>query len=120
MKRNLLTAIFLLSACWTFAANAPAPQSSPITARTSGMQKFPGYFDFYWDPSGGKIWLEISRFDQEFLYLDSLPQGVGSNDIGLDRGQIGDSRVVKFERIGPKVLLVQSNYAFRAEQGDVE
>ncbi|MGB0839355.1 MAG: zinc-dependent metalloprotease, partial [Chitinophagales bacterium] len=40
--------------------------------------------------------------------------GVGSNDIGLDRGQLGDTRIVKFERSGNKVLLVQPNYDYRA------
>ena len=74
----------------------------------------PGYFPLYYEEKTGKLYLEISRLSSEFLYVDSLPAGVGSNDIGLDRGQLGGSRVVKFERSGPKVLLVQPNYAFRA------
>lgn len=78
------------------------------------MKKYPGYFTFYWDETGGKIWLEIDKWESEFLYLISLPAGVGSNDIGLDRGQIGARRIVKFMRIGPKVLLIQPNYSYRA------
>ena len=58
--------------------------------------------------------MQISRFNREFLYQVSLPAGVGSNPIGLDRGQLGDSHVVFFERIGSKVLLVKPNYGFRA------
>src|SRR5262249_25090741 len=62
----------------------------------------------------GKMWLEVDKFEQEFLYLTGLPAGVGSNDLGLDRGQNGSTSIVRFERSGPKVLLVQRNYAFRA------
>ena len=63
------------------------------------------------------MWLEIARFDADFLYVDSLPAGLGSNDIGLDRGQLGRERVVRFIRSGPKVLLIESNLAFRAPEG---
>src|SRR5690606_5989590 len=56
----------------------------------------------------------------EFLYVNSLPAGIGSNDIGLDRGQLGDERIVKFERRGPKVLMIQPNYRFRAITNNVD
>ena len=74
------------------------------------MIKQTGFQTFYWDDKEGKIWLEIDKWDQEFIYINSLSQGIGSNDIGLDRGQIGGSRIVKFQRYGPKVLLVEPNY----------
>ncbi|MEK6566087.1 MAG: zinc-dependent metalloprotease, partial [Bacteroidota bacterium] len=54
----------------------------------------------------------------EFLYVNSLPAGVGSNDIGLDRGQLGQDRVVKFLRTGPRILLIQPNYSYRATSDD--
>ncbi|MCI0691815.1 zinc-dependent metalloprotease [candidate division KSB1 bacterium] len=78
------------------------------------MEKYAGYFTFYWEAKAGKIWLEIDKWDTEFLYVNSLPAGVGSNDIGLDRGQLDNERIVKFQRVGPKVLLIQPNYAYRA------
>ena len=78
------------------------------------MQAYHGYFDFYWDDSAGKIWLQINRLDSEFLYQTSLPSGLGSNDVGLDRGIMGHSYIVRFVRIGNKVLLVESNYGYRA------
>lgn len=78
------------------------------------MKLHPGFFPFYQDEKTGKIWLEIDRFDYEFLYVNALRTGVGSNDIGLDRGQIDDQRIVKFIRSGPKVLLIQPNYRYRA------
>ena len=81
---------------------------------TSEMKAYNGYFNFWWDETTGKIWLEIDKLDQEFLYVNSLPAGVGSNDIGLDRGQIGQQRVVKFVKSGPKILMVQPNYKYRA------
>ena len=64
--------------------------------------------------------LEIDRFNDEFLYVNSLPAGVGSNDLGMDRGQIGDTRIVKFVRIGNKVLLVQPNYNYRAVSNNAD
>ena len=66
----------------------------------------------------GRLYLEISRFDQELLYQTSLPAGLGSNPIGLDRGQLGATAVVTFQRVGPKVLLTQANYRFRALSED--
>jgi Met-zincin/Domain of unknown function (DUF5117) len=85
-----------------------------LIEKTAGMQRFPGYFPFYWDAKAGKIWLEIDKWNSEFLYVESLPAGIGSNDIGLDRGQLGQSYVVRFERTGPRVLLIASNYDYRA------
>jgi hypothetical protein len=85
-----------------------------ISGFTEGMEKHPGYFMFYWDEKKGKIWLEVDRLDEEILYYSSLKAGIGSNDIGLDKSQLGDTKVVKFSRIGPKVLLTQLNYGYRA------
>lgn len=80
------------------------------------QEHFEGFFNFFWDPAEGKIWLEIDkRWDQEFLYVNALSAGVGSNDIGLDRNQLGSDRIVKFIRSGPKLLLVELNYRYRAE-----
>jgi hypothetical protein len=105
----------VLAACLSAQPTAPAP--STITAKTAAMKRMPGYFPIYWEEKAGKLWLEIDRFDTEFLYVNSLPSGLGSNDIGLDRGQIGDSRIVRFLRSGPKILLVEPNYRFRAIGG---
>ncbi len=88
-----------------------------IAARTRGMEAHPGFFDFYWDADEGKLWLVIDKFEYEFLYLGALPQGVGSNEIGLDRGQFARGRIVKFVRSGPRVLLYQPNYAYRHTRG---
>ncbi|MFD2036768.1 zinc-dependent metalloprotease [Belliella marina] len=80
----------------------------------SKLNKKEGFFNFYLDDDKGKIYLEIEKLNQEFLYVNSLPAGVGSNDIGLDRGQLGRTRVVEFRKAGNKLLLVHVNYDFRA------
>jgi hypothetical protein len=85
-----------------------------IAEKTEGMEKIDGYFPVYWDTSEGTLWLEIPRLGTEVLYLTSLPTGLGSNPVGLDRGQLGTRRVVRFERTGPKVLLVAPNLDYRA------
>jgi hypothetical protein len=106
------TLFFLLTLCLLSVlafAHYPA-----IGEKTSGMKLYSGYFPFYWEAETGKIWLEIDKLDFEFLYVHSLPAGLGSNDVGLDRNQLGRTRIVKFVRVGPKVLLVQPNYSFRA------
>lgn len=109
MKRslNLLVVVGLLVSLSFGSATA-------ISEKTRDLQEFPGYFTFYWDAKEGKIWLEIDKLDQEFLYVNSLPAGLGSNDVGLDRNQLGRTRIVKFHRVGPKIFLIQPNYTFRA------
>jgi len=85
-----------------------------IEEKTKGLTRLEGYFPLYRDDQQGKLWLEINKFDQEILYVTSLPAGLGSNDIGLDRGIIGGEFVVKFQRTGRKILLFQPNYNYRA------
>ena len=104
---RLLLALLI---CLTSSAAVPS-----ISEKTKEMKKFEGLQVFYWDEAQGKIWLEVGRFGEEFLYVSSLPAGIGSNDIGLDRGQLGETRAVRWERIGPRVLLIQSNHDFRAD-----
>ena len=91
-----------------------------IADKTAAMQKMPGYFNLYWDPKAGKLWLEIDKWGTEFLYQSSLTAGIGSNDIGLDRGQLAGTHIVRFERSGPKVLLLQSNLDYRAVSEDAD
>ncbi len=80
----------------------------------SDYKKYEGLFDFYYDQDNDKIFLEVDKLDHEFLYVYSLSSGIGSNDIGLDRGQLGNEQVVHFKKAGNKLLLVQPNLKFRA------
>jgi hypothetical protein len=113
-RRVVLLLIALSAPVVTGAPKQEKPQDKALAAKIAGLQKIDGYVPLYWDAASGKLLMEISRFDKEFLYQVSLPAGIGSNSIGLDRGQLGPAYVVFFQRIGPKVLLVNPNYRFRA------
>lgn len=110
------------------AQNAPAGQAPPtskseakpstsISAFTQGMKKYEGYFPFYYDEKTGKIFLEVDKFNQEFLYFSSLTEGVGMG--GPEKGQASSS-IVKFVRMGPKVMLLAPNYNYRAVTKNVD
>lgn len=77
--------------------------------------KYKGFFNFYYNGQQDKIYLEVANLDEDFLYVYSLSNGVGSNDIGLDRGQLGNEQVVHFKKAGNKLLLIQPNLKFRAK-----
>ena len=96
-----------------------AAQKLPsIEEKTKDLKKQEGFFDFYWDENSGKIWLEVDTLDTEILYVISLPAGLGSNDIGLDRGLLGSERIIKFSKIGRKIMMIQPNYDYRAVTDD--
>ncbi len=114
MKRRL--AALLLASLFASVGGATAQAPLPsIADKTRGMQKLDGFLPLYWEETTGKLWMEIPRLEEELLFVVSLPAGLGSNDVGLDRGQLGGEKIVSFERVGPKVLMIQPNYAFRAE-----
>ncbi|HUO84404.1 MAG TPA: zinc-dependent metalloprotease [Thermoanaerobaculia bacterium] len=122
MKR-LLTLLFvaMIGAGCASTSPAEAPSASPadpIAAQTAELQKLDGFIPLYWDADKGRLLMEISRWNEEILYQVSLPAGLGSNPIGLDRNQLGGTHVVLFERIGPKVLMVHPNYRYRAITGE--
>src|SRR3954453_2610845 len=104
------------------ATDRPSQSSAPqtIDAKTVGFQKIDGYIPLYWDQKTGSLWMAVNKFDTEMLYATGLTAGLGSNDLGLDRGQSGQGRVVKFQRVGPRVLMVQPNYNFRANRTNAD
>jgi hypothetical protein len=115
--------LLILLSCMVLRSAAARPETPPaptIAEKTAGTQKLAGYFNLYWDAKQGKLWLEIDKWSSEFLYQSGLPAGIGSNDIGLDRGQLGATRIVRFERSGPKVLLIQENLDYRAVSSDAD
>ncbi|HYP00953.1 MAG TPA: DUF5117 domain-containing protein, partial [Pyrinomonadaceae bacterium] len=111
MKSFLLLLVFF---CVSTLITTAQDKDKSIRTRVKGLQKLDGYVPLYWDAETGKLLMEIERFNSEFLYQVSLPTGVGSNPIGLDRGQLGSTNVVFFERTGQKVLMVRPNYRYRA------
>ncbi len=89
-----------------------------IREKTRGMERMEGFFDLYWDEKQGKLYWLIDRWDSEFLYQVSLATGLGSNPVGLDRGQLGSTHVLVARRVGPRALLVEPNYDYRARSPD--
>lgn len=104
MKKLITLSVFALFVTFTFS------QSS----NDKPLKNYKGYFNFSYDESDDKILMEVKDLDKEFLYVSSLSSGIGSNDIGLDRGQLGGEYVVKFIKTGNKLLLVQPNQDYRA------
>jgi hypothetical protein len=78
------------------------------------VTQYKGYFNYYYDNGNDKIYLEIKNLESEFLYVNALSEGIGSNDIGLDRGKLGGGAVVFFRKAGNKILLIQPNQDYRA------
>ena len=110
-NRILLFAVLLsISAC----DELPASKSVDVFSELDNYQYLPGYYDLYWDEGKGRLLINANKLGEPFLYQASLARGVGSNDLGLDRGQLGATRIVKFQRSGPKLLLVQHNLDYRA------
>jgi hypothetical protein len=110
-----------LAFCSLAAETADAPKAKEtggIEGKTASLQHLHGFLPLHWDAKSGKLFLEIPHPGNELLYLHALPYGVGSNDLGLDRGQMSEPRVVRFERIGPKVLLIQTNQYFRSSAAE--
>ncbi|ULQ55393.1 zinc-dependent metalloprotease [Flavihumibacter rivuli] len=106
----------LLFICMPAMLHAQAPVS--IEEKTKGLARTDGFIPFYKDEINGKLYLQIERLNEEILYVPSLPAGLGSNDIGLDRGLLGQEAVVKFIRSGKKLMMVQPNYGYRALSKD--
>ena len=97
------------------AAGGPIPS---IEARTAGMQKIDGFYPLYWDERTGSLFVEIPRLDTDILLNTGLAAGLGSNDIGLDRGGGGGARIVSFSRVGPRILMTQPNMSFRSSSAN--
>ena len=120
LSTHLIAAALLGAAVLPAAAQTPAepPETLPgIAARTKGFQRIDGLIPLYWQPSRGRLFMAIGRLNQELLYQVSLPTGLGSNPVGLDRGQLAEPAIVFFERVGRKVMLTQPNYRYRALTG---
>ena len=131
MKLNLLLTTGMIALCTHSFAQAPAggnraagaaangarsTTAVSIESATQGMKKFEGYFNFYYDEKTGKVLLEVDKFDKEFLYFTSLTDGAGR---AAERGQ-ANANIAKFVKVGPKVMLVEPVYSYRAVTTNVD
>ena len=111
-SRTLMIAATVLSLTAVAAAQTPAT----IAGRTAGLQRVDGFIPFYWDTAKGRLLFEVTRFDTDVLYFASTAASPGSVELGMDRG-VDAQKVVHFQRIGPRVLVVEQNLAYRALNG---
>ena len=88
--------------------------SAQFLEQKKDLKTTEGFFDFHYNEKEDELYLEVENVDQEFIYVHALKSGLGSNDIGLDRGQLGGTAIVKFIKAGNKLLLVQPNQDYRA------
>jgi hypothetical protein len=125
--RRTLAALLVLTACATSRPvdestsrreETVSPSSSTRRPDDSKTLRLDGFLPLQWDETNGKLLLEIPRFNEELIWQVSLAAGVGSNPIGLDRSQLGATHLVRFERVGPRVLMVEPNYSYRALSDD--
>lgn len=117
MLRIVLFTFLILTASFssaTYAQSGTPVTTSAVAQFTAEMRAHEGFFTFYHDQLQGKIYLQVPKQQQQFIFQTSLPWGLGSNDIGLDRGQLGATRLASFYLEGDKVLLLQHNTQFRA------
>lgn len=100
------------------AASSPAaPQT--VAARTASLHRQDGFVPIYWDARRGELLFEIApnALDRDFLYYTALGTGVGSTEMFADRSSFGAQAEIRFSRIGPRVMVMQRNMQFRAENG---
>jgi len=113
-----LAALFAATALLHLMPRAPlGAQAKPVPSiaeKTAGMKAMPGFFTLYWDEGTAKLFWAIDRLDTEFLYQVSMASGLGSNPVGIDRGQLGGTYVLTAKKTGPRVLLLEPNYRFQA------
>lgn len=109
IARYLATVVLLAASAFSHAQTLPTIEDTVANA-----QLMEGYFNLYWDASSGKMYWEIDELEVEFLYQVSMASGLGSNPVGIDRGQLRGTYVLSPKRIGPRILLMQPNYRYRA------
>ncbi|HEX7153395.1 MAG TPA: zinc-dependent metalloprotease [Thermoanaerobaculia bacterium] len=108
--------LLFLTACTTVTPPAPAPV--PLAPPAPALQSFDGFVPLRWDAANGKLLMELTRLGQEMIWQVSLASGVGSNPVGLDRSQLGSTHLVRFDRVGPRVLMTELNSSYRALSDD--
>lgn len=120
MPNHIILSLFFVFSSFFVFGQAKEKTPKTIAETIQDCTAYQGFFNFYWNNEKGQILLLVDEWEEEFIYVNSLSGGVGSNDLGLDRNQLGNTRVVRFIRSGPKVLLVQPNYQYRAITNNVQ
>ena len=112
MPKNISFFIFLFIFNLLFAQNN-------VKQFKNGLIDFQGFFNFSYSENKDRIYLEVNSLNKQFLYVSALSQGIGSNDIGLDRGQLGVRKLVFFKKTGNKLLLIEPNLKYVAKTKNI-
>ncbi len=99
-------------------AHAAAQSAPTIAQRTAGLERRDGFIPFYWDAARGRLLFDVPTLNDELLYFVSVGQGIGSVELGVDRGLTAIAAVIAFDRVGSRVQVVQKNLDFRAPRGN--
>ncbi|WP_350431791.1 zinc-dependent metalloprotease [Shewanella sp. H8] len=119
IRRSISLALLLVITPATLLSNAALAASDPAQKIINNAEAAKGFINLFYDTKSANLYLQANKLNQPFLLLTSLPHGVGSNDIGLDRGQLGQTRMVQFEQHGPYLMLKQLNTQYRATSNNV-
>lgn len=114
---SMLILALLIAGCASTAPDTGTRAPDTFSAKTEGLERFEGFVPLHWDTAEGKLLLELPPSGTELIYQVSLASGIGSNPIGLDRNQLGETYLVRFDRVGKRILMVQPNLRFRALDG---
>ncbi|MBK7043082.1 MAG: zinc-dependent metalloprotease [Rhodanobacteraceae bacterium] len=107
--RMWLGAVLLVGLSTAFAKREAPPSA------TDGMTAQTGFIDVHVDAMSARVLVGVHALDAPMLMVTALPGALGSNDVGLDRAQAGEPKLVEFRRLGAKLLLVQRNMKFIAD-----
>lgn len=96
-----------------------------IVKKTDGLTARQGLLTNYVDTQSGKAYLRLPRPDDKgsigkYLYVESLATGLGSNDVGLDRTQIGAANVVDIYEVGDRVFMEAENLSYRSDTSSLD
>jgi len=109
--------VLLLTAGLACAPVQSAPRTAP-RPEIAAVERSGALLPVRYDAAGGKVFLTIPRLGEELLYFNTLATGLGSPAVSLDRGEVGASALVRFERHGARVYLVRANTAYVAVTAD--
>ena len=93
------------------AAGGDAPT---LAEATRNLTPQAGFMELWRDTEKGRVLLSVPAHSEPFLMVFSLPHGLGSNEVGLDRGMTRAPKLVQFERRGARIFLVEHNTNYRA------
>src|SRR5690606_33332368 len=100
---------------------APTTQVAPAAGwgqHTAGLERRDGFVPVWISPDGGKLHLELPADSLRALLHVKQATGLGSNPIGIDRGSTGGAQVVRFERVGDRMLVIFENWRYRSSLED--